>query len=85
MVWKNQPQGHESRRAAPPPASATLASCHRQGNRPHSYLVKAGEQALVVWVQESGGLTTSATTQVQTQGFELAHPKSSPSKNCWNR
>lgn len=40
----------------------------------------AGELALVVGTCV---LTSSATTQAQRQGFELAHPNITSSINCW--
>ena len=36
---------------------------------------RAGELIPVVQVQKSGQADSSATTQAQIQGFELAHPK----------
>jgi hypothetical protein len=39
------------------------------------YLHSARELALVVQIRDSYRLISSATTQAQIQGFELAHPK----------
>ena len=44
---------------------------------------KAGGLVLVVLARESCQADQLDTTQPQNQGTELAHPKSTPSMNCW--
>jgi hypothetical protein len=44
----------------------------------------AGELSLVCRYGRSGGLTNSATTQAQIQGFDWPTPTSNPLMNCWS-
>ena len=80
----------EFRRAIPAPhldSTGELAWWHRY-RRANPHGVDMGELALPLtcydtqesWLQGKGydGLTNSATSQVQIQGFELAHPSTYP-------
>ncbi|KAL6031296.1 hypothetical protein STEG23_033891 [Scotinomys teguina] len=52
---------------------------HQSRRTGHNFcLGSAGELALVVQMQGACGLTNSATTQVQIQGYESTHPNIHP-------